>query len=177
MQPFLKLIYSPFRGLKGLMIALITTIVFCSCNTTRQLPPSTVEREVVTIVEHDTTIVTTPDTAIITALLRCSEDNRILLTRMQTDQGERTHADLRITKADDGVSALLTIECAADSLQQELTLRDKEIERLRETTNTILVPRDLAWWQTTLIITGAVSLIILSTAVVMSIIRYIKQRR
>ena len=125
---------------------------------------------------RDTVILTEADTATLSALIRCTDTGRLLLERLEAAQGSRTTANIGITPSPDGKSATLSGACAADSLRHELSLRDREIERLREETRTVLVPRDLTWWQTTLMTLGAASILMLLAAVVGGIINHIKKR-
>ena len=147
-----------------------------SCRTARELPPTVNERETVTVTLRDTVILTEADTATVTALIRCTAEGRLLLERLEAAQGSRTTADIDITPSADGQSAVVTVECATDSLRQVLALRDREIERLREETHTVLVPRDFTWWQTTLMLIGSAFILILLAAVVVGIVHHIRKR-
>ncbi|MEG0701639.1 MAG: hypothetical protein RR442_08980 [Muribaculaceae bacterium] len=56
---------------------------------------------------------------------------------------------------------ILEASFIADSLRQEIALRDKVINSTREQTITVAVPRDLSWWQTTLIWLGVITLLLI----------------
>lgn len=145
-----------------------------ACKTVRQLPPTVTDTCTITETVRDTVFTVTPDTAAISALVRCGEDNRLLLQRIQTDQGSRVKADITVKPSSDGKSAVLEIECAADSLRHELQLRDREISRLRNATHTIQVPRPLTWLQTTTMIFGWAFISVLLGIVAAQVIKKLK---
>lgn len=146
-----------------------------ACKTVRQLPPTVTDTCIITETVRDTVFTVTPDTAAISALVRCGEDNRLLLQRIQTEQGSRVKADITVKPSSDGKSAVLEIECAADSLRHELQLRDREIERLRETTNTVLVPKQLSWLQVALMAAGALSIMLIIALSVFAAVQAIRK--
>ena len=122
------------------------------------------ETERVTETLRDTTIVVRPDSATVRALLLCDSANHVLVRLLEAGNGHRVSAGLGVETHPDG-SATLTVDCQADSLRMELQLRDREIERLRGETHTVLVPRDLSWWQRTFIAIGVMcTILFLATA-------------
>lgn len=159
-----------------MLVVASTATMLPACKTVRQLPPTVAEHETVTVTVRDTTVTVKPDTAAIEALLKCSEDNRLLLLKLSESPGERVKANVQLTPIGDG-TAKLYVECAADSLRKELQLRDREIERLRETTNTVLVPKQLSWLQVTLMAAGALSIMLIIALSVFAAVQAIRRSR
>lgn len=122
---------------------------------------------------RDTTVVVRPDSATVRALVHCDSTNRVLLDLLETVNGDRVNAGIHVKTHPDG-SATLTVDCKADSLLMELQLRDREIERLQHETHTVLVPREMTWWQRAFIAIGVLTTLLLAAAIGAGIWQWIK---
>ena len=118
---------------------------------------------------RDTVIKTEADSATVVALLECDSLNRVVMRQLSQQSGRRIEPRVRYQPrlADDNQQALLTVVCREDSLEQVITLREREIEQLREQTNTIEVEKPLGRWDSFVIVCGYIFLaIIVITALV-----------
>lgn len=156
------------RHLKRLVGVIIVLIALClgSCASKRPALKETVT-EIVTVTElhRDTVIVTERDSAMMRALLECDSAGNVIMRQLDVAQGKLNAkvTDVKLWRPPGmpGNQWLLEASFVADSLRQEIALRDKIIDKSREHTIPVAVPRDLSWWQTTLMWVGVITLLII----------------
>lgn len=155
----------------SLLVLMMTNMTACRTSRCLPIPEQVAESEKITETVRDTVIVIEPDSAVITALIKCTENNRLILSSIDTKQGKHTTSDLNFKPSNDGREAVITVECKTDSLKQEIQLRDREIRRLKETTNIRYVDKKLSWWQITFMTIGVMTLITLLAAMAVRIFK------
>ncbi len=168
-----KILPDCVRLLKKLMVAGIVMIALLSTSCGSKKPMLTQNRQEIVTVEvtnRDTVIVTERDSAMMRALLSCDSAGNVIMRQLEIAQG-KINAKIDGVKLtppkEPGGSWTLEAKFIADSLRQEISLRDKIITNLtKETTAEVLpVERDLAWWESTLMWTGAIAIIIITVAI------------
>lgn len=136
--------------------------------------PTVTRTETVTIREEvrDTVVTIERDTAWLTLRI---ERNGEEVNELSRRDGERTSMRWRARDGDGGTD--IEIECASDSLEREIMIKDKIIETLREEREIVTVPRRRNWLETTMIVLGSMSVITVLSIVIYRVLDLIRRRR
>ncbi len=136
-----------------LVVALALIVIgLSSCKQIQYVPVEKETERIVTITEHDTTIIVEQDKATLLALLTCDSMNNVLLSKINQKQGNRTYIDYSIIQ--DDKQALLHVDCKTDSLELEIEIRDCLIQELIREKEVILKPPEPTRYQKTMIAFG-----------------------
>lgn len=163
---------------------LILLLVGC-----RTWPPPTIVASSKTI-ERDTTEqtrieeekVAEPDSTAYRALAECDENNRLLINIIDSINGSRIQANLKITEDPETGGAIIDFTCREDSLMAEIEHRDRIIRELETNTNTVekIVEKPLTEWQSFCLVLGkiAFALVVLSIIILIAfkICKYLIKR-
>lgn len=122
------------------------------------------EREVI----RDTDIIVLPDSAAIHALFECDSLNRVVMNENERIKGERITPDIKTKPNPDG-SMQVDFTCHEDSLKLEIELRDKIIEELHNTIQTLEVEKHLNKWDSFCIVCGYILMGLLALIIIIFI--------
>ena len=165
--------YLRMKRNRGIIVMLsVAMLLMVGC---RARPEPTVTRsETVTIREEarDTVVTIERDTAWLT--LRIESNGEVVKELSRTD-GERTAMRWRARDGDGATE--VEIECASDSLEREITIRDKIIETLRAEREVVTVSRRRSWLETTMIVLGSMSVITVLSIMIYKVLELIRNRR
>ena len=124
------------------------------------------EREVI----RDTTIQIEPDSAVINALFECDSLNRVVMNENERIKGERINPAIKAQSNPDG-SMLVDFTCHEDSLTLELQLRDKIIEEMQATIQTLEVEKHLSRWDSFCIVCGYILMGVLALIIIIFVVK------
>lgn len=136
--------------MKKAFLILLVTLGVLACKTLERTVE--VEREV-RVVERDTTVVIEADSASVRALFECDSLNRVIISRVQQQQGTRIVTEYKYITRSDG-SMHVAFDCKEDSLRRVIAWQDSIITVKRTERVVEYVPRvsayhrfcAWAWW-------------------------------
>lgn len=152
------------------ILVIISALLVVSC-ASRQPTVQTsqtirTEREII----RDTNIVVLPDSATINALFECDSLNRVVMTENERIKGERITPDIKTQSNPDG-SMQVDFSCHEDSLTLELQLRDKIIEELQATIQTMEVEKHLGKWDSFCIVCGYILMGLFAMIIIIFVVK------
>lgn len=174
-----RILHGSVELLKKLMVVGIAMIAlfFASCGSKKPMLTQN-RQEIVTVevINRDTVIMTERDSAMMRALLECDSAGNVIMRQLEIAQGKinaKVDGVRLIPPKHTGGSWTLEAKFIADSLRQEIALRDKIIKSKthESTTEIIKVERELSWWEVTLMWIGAITLILITVASCYTIFR------
>lgn len=126
---------------------------------------------------RDTIVRFAPDSASVAALLECDSLNRVVMRRLEQREGGRIKPETvfhRPAMADtdkSGGLAVLTVVCREDSLEAVIHVREREIQELREHTETITaeVEKPLSHWQSFVLVLGYIALATIAIIIIAAV--------
>lgn len=129
---------------------LLSVLSLASCKSQQIVETVTrTEKELV----RDTTIVLLPDSASIIALFECDSMNKVVMNELDRRTGERITPSMTVHEHRDG-SMDVKFSCNEDSLEQQIAVRDRIIEELRQNTQIKEVEKPLSKWDSFCIVCG-----------------------
>ena len=166
---------------KLLPYILILLLVGC-----RTWPPTPSVIASNTVIERDTTEdtrieerkVADADSAAYRALAECDENNRLLINALDSINGSRIKANLKITEDPKTGGAIIDFTCREDSLMAEIEHRDRVIRELEKNTNIVekIVEKPLTEWQSFCMVLGKISFALVILSIVILIVIKICKR-
>lgn len=142
----------------------------------------TIERDTTEQTRIEVKKIAEPDSATYRALAECDENNRLLINAIDSINGSRIQANLKITEDPVTGGAIIDFTCREDSLMAEIEHRDRIIRELETNTNTVekIVEKPLTDWQSFCLVLGkiAFALVVLSIIILIAfkICKYLIKR-
>lgn len=142
----------------------------------------TIERDTTEQTRIEVKKIAEPDSATYRALAECDENNRLLINAIDSINGSRIQANLKITEDPVTGGAIIDFTCREDSLMAEIEHRDRIIRELETNTNIVekIVEKPLTDWQSFCLVLGkiAFALVVLSIIILIAfkICKYLIKR-
>lgn len=145
---------------RRIVFTAILALCAVSCRVQRPITTSEESETVIREVVRDSIIKLPADSAWLKAWLECDSAGNVLMQSLSVQQGDRTQVkDIRLSPVAGSGGEVKRFTLSAlylsDSLNLQIKLRDREIERLQSRVEMVTVERRLTWWQNGLITLGA----------------------
>lgn len=160
------------------LLMMFMLLFVCSCSTKKAVASDvSFIQEVKEETRIESTKVADADSALIRALFECDEQNRLLMSTLDSTEGERIKPSISVTQDENG-GYIVDFTCKEDSLIKEIEVRDKIINNLRQETNTIEVevPIPLSNWESFCLVLGKIVIGLLTLIILITIIIQVCKR-
>ena len=157
------------RFLNVSILAIISVLSAVSCASRRPIQAVEIvrtEREII----RDTNILIEPDSASVKALFECDSLNHVVMKEMAELRGNRLTPSLTTSHKENG-TMLARFDCKEDSLQLEIQRRDRIIEELRATVQTVEVEKPLNKWDSFCVVCGYIFMGLLALLIILFIVK------
>lgn len=163
---------------KLLILLMMFAMLVCSCSTGKQIASEvTTKQEVKEETRTETKKVADPDSALIRALFECDENNKLLITALDSMQGDRIKPSIDIKPNGDG-SYMVDFTCNEDSLIAEIEHRDRIINNYKQEKQIVevKVPIPLSKWESFCLVLGEIFIALLALIILITIIIHVCRR-
>lgn len=147
--------YLKFGGLLAGVILMLATL--CSCKTAKQMSTNTETKYDSVVVEKLVPYALPEDSAKIRALLECDKNGKVVLKWFDEEHSKRMRLQLSL---DSLGNLLTTAKTESDTVYLPQTTINVGKKSVSQSVVIVPVEKKLSWWQTTLIWTGGIALVV-----------------